>query len=215
VLSEIDHEPFVGHCALHVPILSVEPGTFRLLDSIELVIRASRVVVEEDQVFDLCRYRELTGLPDETVPPALLGRQVTLEILGIVNQHVCLLTKLDKLVKPRGLFIRWFELIIRQVDDGPSRMLDPIAGTSTRMIRRNPLEAALTFLENSLASLHETEDLGRDILRCNRKVRAIHLIEGRTPQRVPHRRWQERDLTMRLIERGKKRESLDMVPMGM
>jgi len=57
-----------------MPILGVEPGAFHLLNSIEPVIRALRVVVEENQVFDLCCYRELTGLPDETVPqPCLAG----------------------------------------------------------------------------------------------------------------------------------------------
>ena len=94
-------------------------------------------------------------------------------------------------------------------------MLDAIACPAARMIRRNPLEAAPTFLESRLSSLHEAENLGRDLLRCHWKVRAIHLIERCAPQGVPHRGWQERDPTMWLIERGKKREPLDMVPMGM
>ena len=119
----------------------------------------------------------------------MLGRHVTREILGIVNQNVCVPTKRSKLVKFRGLFIRWLELVIRQVDHGPPLMLDAIACPAARMIRRNPLEAAPTFLENRLSSLHEAENLGRDLLRCHWEMRAIHLIERCAPQGVPHRDW--------------------------
>ena len=103
LLSEVDHEPLVGHGTLHVLILGAEPGACCLLDDIQPVIRPRRIVVEEDQVFDLCCHRELTGLLDETVSPALLGRHVALEILGIVNQHISVPTKLGKLLKARRL----------------------------------------------------------------------------------------------------------------
>ncbi len=54
LLSDVNYEPFVGRCTLHVPILGMNPGACLLLDSIQPVIRPPRVVVEEDQVFDLC-----------------------------------------------------------------------------------------------------------------------------------------------------------------
>jgi len=53
LLSDVNHEPLVGRCTLHVPILGMHPGACLLLDSIQPVIRPHRVVVEEDQVFDL------------------------------------------------------------------------------------------------------------------------------------------------------------------
>ena len=119
VLSEVDYESFVGRCTLHVPILDVNPGACLLLDSIQLVIRPYRVVVEEDQVFDLRGHGQLAGLLDETVPPAMFRWHIALEILGIVNQHIRVPTKLDKRVKARRLLIRWLEFVIRQVDDRP------------------------------------------------------------------------------------------------
>jgi hypothetical protein len=166
-------------------------------------------------VFDLRGYGELTGLLDETVPPAMLRRHVTREILGIVNQHIRVPTKLGKLLKARGLCIRWLEFVIRQVDDRPPRMLDAIACAPTRMIRRNPREVAAALLDDFQPLLQETEHSGRQILRCHWKVHAIHLLKGWAPQGVTHTGRQERDHAMRLIDRGKKRESLDVVPMGM
>ena len=54
LLSDVNYEPFVGRCTLHVPILGTNPGACLLLDSIQPVICPPRVVVKEDQVFDLC-----------------------------------------------------------------------------------------------------------------------------------------------------------------
>jgi hypothetical protein len=54
LLSDVNYEPFVGRCTLHVPILGTNPGAGLLLESIQPVICPPRVVVEEDQVFDLC-----------------------------------------------------------------------------------------------------------------------------------------------------------------
>jgi hypothetical protein len=105
----------------------MHPGTCFLLDSIQPVIRTYRIVVEEDQLFNLRCYSQLTGLLDKTIPPAIFCRHVTLEILSIVNQHISIPTKLDKLTPTRRFFIRWVEFVIRQIDERPSRMLNPIA----------------------------------------------------------------------------------------
>ena len=108
-------------------MLGLQPGAGLLLDRIEPVIRPHRIVVEEDQVFDLRGYGELTGLLDETVPPAMFRRHVTREILGIVHQHIRVPTKRGTRGKARRLLIRWLELVIRQVDDRPPRTLNAIA----------------------------------------------------------------------------------------
>src|SRR5262249_53481976 len=71
-----------------------------------------------------------------------------------------------------------------------------------------------SLLENFQPLLHGTEHPGRKILRCHWKVHTIHLLQGWAPQGVTHAGWKDRDHAMRLIKRGKKRESLDMVPMG-
>ena len=60
--SDVDHEPLVGRGTLHVPMLGLQPGARLLLDRIQPVIRPHRIVVEEDQVFNLRGYGELTGL---------------------------------------------------------------------------------------------------------------------------------------------------------
>src|SRR5262245_31187394 len=119
VLSDVNYKPLVGCCTLHVPILSMNPGACLLLDNIKPIIRPHRVVVEEDQVFDFRCHGELASLRDETVPPAMFRWHIALEILGIVNQHIRVPTKLGKLVKARSLLIWWFEFIIRQVDERP------------------------------------------------------------------------------------------------
>jgi len=142
MFSDVDHEPLIGRCTLHVPILGMHPGACLLLDSIQPVICPPRIVVEEDQVFDLRGHGELAGLMDETVPPAMFRRHVALEILGIVNQHISVPTKLGKLVKARSFLIWWLEFIIRKVDERSPCTLDPITCASTRMIRRNPREVA-------------------------------------------------------------------------
>jgi len=124
----------------------MNPGTCLLLDSVQPVICPRRVVVEEDQVFDLCRHGELAGLRDETVPPAVFRGHVALEILGIVNQHISLSTKRGKLVKARRFLIWGLEFIICQVNERPSCTLDAIACAPTRMIRGNPREMAAALL---------------------------------------------------------------------
>ena len=53
LLSDVNHEPLVGRCTLHVLILGMNPGARILLDRIQTIIRPPRIVVEEDQVFDL------------------------------------------------------------------------------------------------------------------------------------------------------------------
>src|SRR6188474_1270861 len=93
LLSDIDDEPLIGRGTLHMPILGVDPGACLLLDDIQGVICPYRIVVEEDEVFDFCRHRQLAGVLDETVPPAMLGRHIALEVLGIVNQHISVPTK--------------------------------------------------------------------------------------------------------------------------
>src|SRR6266446_1047134 len=152
---------------------------------------------------------------DETVPPAMFRWHIALEILGIVNQHISVPTKHGKLGKARSFFIWWLEFVIRQINYRPPRLLDPITCAPTRMIRRNPREVAAALLEDFQPLLHGTEDPGRKILRRHWKVQAIHLLKGWAPQGVTHAGWQDRDHAMRLINRGKKRESLDVVPMGM
>ena len=112
VFSDVDHEPLIGRCTLHVPILGMHPGTGLLLDSIQPVIRPRWIVVEEDQVFDLRGHGQLAGLRDETVPPAMFRWHIALEILGIVNQHIRVPTKLGKRVKARRLVIRGLEFVI-------------------------------------------------------------------------------------------------------
>src|SRR5262249_30665143 len=125
-------------------------------------------------------------------------------------------TKLGKLGKARSLFIRWFEFVIRQIDKRAPRMLDAIACAPTRMIRRDPRHVTATLLEDFQPLLHGTEHSGRQLLRGHWKVHAIHLLKGwAPPQGVLHAGRQDRDHAVWLIERGKKRESLDMVPMGM
>jgi hypothetical protein len=171
--------------------------------------------MEEDQVFDLRGHGELAGLRDETVPPAMFRRHIALEILSIVNQHIRVPTKRGKLVKARSLLIWWLEFIICEVDERSPLTLNPIAYAPTRMIRRNPREVAAALLEDFRPPLHETKHTGRQIFWCYWKVHAIHLLKGWAPQSVTHAGQQDRDHTVRLIERGKKRESLDMVPMGM
>jgi hypothetical protein len=104
----------------------MHPGTCFLLDSIQPVIRTYRIVVEEEQLFDLRCHSQLTGLLDKTMPPAICCRHVTLEILGIVNQHISIPTKLDKLTPTRRFFIRWVKFVICQIDERPPRMLDPV-----------------------------------------------------------------------------------------
>src|SRR5207237_8299215 len=69
--SDIDHEPLVGRGTLHVPMLGLQPGAGLLLDRLQPVIRPHRIVVEEDQVFDLRGHGQLAGLRVETVPPAM------------------------------------------------------------------------------------------------------------------------------------------------
>ena len=71
------------------------------------------------------------------------------------------------------------------------------------------------LLEDVQPLLHETEHPGRQLLRCHWKMHAIHLRKGWAAQGRTHTGRHERDRAMRLIERGKKREPLDMVPMGM
>ena len=56
LLSDVNYEPLIGRCTLHVPILGMNPGACLLLDRIQPVIRPPRVMVEEDQVFDLRGY---------------------------------------------------------------------------------------------------------------------------------------------------------------
>src|SRR5262249_13682585 len=189
-------------------MLGMHPGACLLLDSIQTVICPPRVVVEEDQVFDLRGHGELAGLRDETVPPAMFRWHVALEILGIVNQHIRVPTKFGKLGKARRLFIWWLEFIICQVDNRPPRMLDAIACAPTWMIRRNPRHVAAALLEDCQPLLHGTEHAGRKILWCHWKVHAIHLLKGGAPPGVTYAGRKDRDHTVWLIDRGKKRESL-------
>lgn len=45
LLSDIDDEPLIGRCTLHMPILGVDPGACLLLDGIQGIIRPYRIMI--------------------------------------------------------------------------------------------------------------------------------------------------------------------------
>ena len=69
---------------------------------IQFIIGPVRVVVKENEMFDLGRLGQLARLANQAVPPATLLGHVLLHILGVVNEDLGILTELNKFIEIGG-----------------------------------------------------------------------------------------------------------------
>jgi hypothetical protein len=85
----------------------VQPVTRHLLDGVYLLIRTIRVVVVQYEMPDVRSGCQGTDLGYQAMPPAVFVWHITVEILGVMDEYVRALAKIDKFLKFCGLRIRW------------------------------------------------------------------------------------------------------------
>lgn len=148
----------------------LQPQVGFFLNDIELVVRAFRVVMKQDEMLYLSRERQRSGLADQAMSPTVFVGHISFEVLSIVNEDIGLPAKLDERLKRGRLFVRRFELIVGQVDHGVAAVLKPIPCAATWMIGRNFRDVKSLLAQKCHHIVGHALRMGRQVVRDRKSV---------------------------------------------
>ena len=179
-------------------------------------IRSRGVVVKKDQSLDAGPEREIKRGPIIRMAPASPLLDLSGCVLGIMDKDIRILAERRIFLgSAPGSCIR-SQFIIGNEDQAPFSLAKTKTEASLGMLQRNAVYKRTVDLEGTPAEAIEVTDLGLKIVKPNREKPVPHLIIKGEPQALHTGvKTVDQDPARRFVNRGKKREAEDMIPMNM
>ena len=172
-------------------------------------------MVEQHQVLDAGCHRQLQRLVQDAVAPAVLGRHVSRQILGIVDQHVRPLAELHVTGERNGLDVAGrLQLVVGQIHDGAPVVGNAVAKTSARMVEGDDISMQTQIGEYRTGIVKDHPAIGKKRVKLDGKTGAVHLLNQGAGDGLTQC-WQKTMNPATLVEGLEGRETLDVVPMVM
>src|SRR5665213_1317305 len=202
------------------------PRTF--LHIVEKVVVMGGIVMGQKEALDVGRRGDLSDVRVSAVAPVFLGGVLFGRVLGIVNHNVGILHEsgvaaiaiVQDGFEPAGFGVGTPEtfpirLVIAKVQKGDAIGFDPIAKRDGGMIQKLGCDTHSAEILGAFAQI-PVFNLRAKLAEFHRKVSELHLTRENFRQRtVGALRTADGEAVARNKQRGKKRETLNMIPVSM